>query len=484
MNNYKSITSFAKIKPIEKLNDKFTLAECAVCACGRNRNFFYIAKETIEQSLYGLDYLPIVAHLIKKEDGSGYYIGGHDYTLEIEGNEIKYVPETQIVGCVMADSYEFKEIEEFGKTVLYLVCKCILYTEHVPNLMDAVYDENTWFNQSAEIEIGDTRPLEEDSNFCEILSFKFLKLCLLGLSDNPSYNTEPCFISSKVKPVTYSLDENQSAAFEAMLNSIMECFSAHFDKCSKKGGKGMNTEDKNAVDQIDAIAASENVANDDKAVFSATDNSDASVPVDDATPIVTSFALSYNERREAIANAMSGKIERDEDGNTVRETFYYLIDFDDKYAFAEKRVWTRDDELEISYVRVPYTEVENKVEIGSEEPVFLRYLSADELKAVEAAEAAKDAELNELREFKRAADKAEVESVLESFADISETAEFAALKEHIDDYANIEDVKKECFAIRGMNVKVQSAPTLASTQIPTLEKKSGIDEFVEAYRNK
>lgn len=479
MNDYKALTSFAKIKPLEKLNDKFTLAECAVCACGKNRNFFYLSKDTIEKGLSDLDYLPIVAHLMKKEDGSGYYIGGHDYTIEVDGNAVKYVPETQIVGCVIANSSEFKEIEEFGKKVTYLMCKCILYTEHIPTLMDAIYNENVWFNQSMEIEIGETRPLEEDNNYCEVLEFKFLKLCLLGLSDNPSYNTEPCFISSKVKPLTYALDENQSAEFEAMLVSIKECITAHFDKRSEKGGEGTKMEDIKTVEEqvipvVEDGAENNAVAGDDN-------------HEDDAPVVPVSFALAYNEKRNKLCDALKSECQYDSDGRLVKEICRYLVDFDDTHVIAEKYAYEATEggcDRKNGFVRIEYTEADNEIALGAEETVYMRYLSADELKAVEDAEAAKDAELSELREFKRNADEQEKEAVLNSFADIADTAEFAALKEHIGDYADIADIKKECFAIRGMNVKIQKPASLASAQIPTAEKKSEIEDFVETYRNK
>ena len=189
------IHTFSKITPLQKLNENFTLAECTVCGCGKNRNYSYISRETIEKEMYGLNYLPIVAHLIERDDGTGVFVGGHDYTIDENWN---FKPLTQVVGCVVNDSFEFREIEEYGESVTYLVCKCILYTEHVPELMSAIYSDDVYFGESMEIEVKQSRPLAEDSNYQEILDFNFLKLCLLGMSDNPEEHTEPCFISSRV----------------------------------------------------------------------------------------------------------------------------------------------------------------------------------------------------------------------------------------------------------------------------------------------
>lgn len=103
------IHTFSKITPLQKLNENFTLAECTVCGCGKNRNYSYISRETIEKEMYGLNYLPIVAHLIERDDGTGVFIGGHDYTIDENWN---FKPLTQVVGCVVSDSFEFREIEE------------------------------------------------------------------------------------------------------------------------------------------------------------------------------------------------------------------------------------------------------------------------------------------------------------------------------------------------------------------------------------
>ena len=483
MAEYKEITGFSKIIPVEKLNDKFTLAECAVCACGKNRNFFYISKETIESSLNGLNYLPIVAHIMKKDDGSGYFIGGHDYKIEIDGEKIEYVPETQIVGCVIADSYEFKDIEEFGKIETYLMCKCILYTEHVPALMDAIYSDDVWFNQSMEIEVGETRPLEEDSNFCEILSFRFLKLCLLGLSDDPDYNTEPCFISSKVTPFTYALSKSQNEQFESMIKDMKDCLAVFKSIKLEEGGKKMELTE----DRINEIFNEEGVSR-DAVDFSVNENStedDVRAAIAKYKKQTESFALTYNELRRKLANAFEDVREYDDDGNLLVETSYYLMDFDDSKVWVNKYTWTRNGEAvndENKYIRADYAINDGSVVISNEVEVFERFLTADEIQAVENANRVKDEEIASLREYKANAENEKKEAVLNEFEDIADTEEFAKLKNELCNFSDVNAVKKECFAIRGMKVNVTREVPLANAQIPPAPRaKSEIEEFVEAY---
>ena len=483
MNEYKELTQFAKITPLETLNDKFTLAECAVCACGKNRNYFYISKETIEQSLNGLNYLPIVAHIMKKEDGSGHFIGGHDYKIEIDGNKVEYVPETQVVGCVIADSYEFKEIEEFGKTETYLMCKCILYTEHVSALMDAIYSDDVWFNQSMEIEVGDTRPLEEDSNFCEILNFKFLKLCLLGLSDNPEYNTEPCFISSKVKPCEYSLDNSQNEQFEAIIHDLKQFLTAFNSTKLEKGGNPMTL----TSERINEIFEEEGVSKDcfDFSFDENTTEDEVRSAIADYKKKSESFALTYNEKRKLLANAFEDVREYDDDGNLVIETCYYLIDFDDNKVWMNKYTWTRSDGVvndENKYIRADYAINDDVVQISNEVEVFERFLTAEEIAAVDAANRAKDEQIASLSAYKANVEAAEKEAVLCEFDDIADTEEFAALKSALEGFESADAVKKECFAIRGMHTDVNRGVRLADAKIPdSPAAKTDIEEFMEKY---
>ena len=67
-------------------------------------------------------------------------------------------------------------------------------------------------------------------------------------------------------------------------------------------------------------------------------------------------------------------------------------------------------------------------------------------------------EANELKEFKASImndkHKSDVSEILSEFSDLVEIEEFKTLSEKALDYTNVEDLKKECYAIRGKNLKV------------------------------
>jgi len=217
-----SLNFNAKIQPIEKLNEQFTLCKCYVMALGKNRNFSYFSKENIERNIESLNYIPVVGHLIENEDGT-FHMGSHDIEFLIENNELKIKTLTVPYGVVVENSYAYEDvIEQNGNTVTYLTANIILWTYRYPELMDAIYNENIYFGESMEINYSKWKQLDEDKNYTDIVDFVFSALCLLGKSDNPEYHTEPCFPSSKIEP--YSNNFNQSQ-FPKIMGEMKEQYS-------------------------------------------------------------------------------------------------------------------------------------------------------------------------------------------------------------------------------------------------------------------
>ena len=462
-----AIHTFSKITPLQKLNDNFTLAECTVCGCGKNRNYSYISQETIEKELYGLNYLPIVAHLIEKEDGTGVFVGGHDYTIDENWN---FKPLTQVVGCVVNDSFEFRDIEEYGETVKYLVCKCILYTEHIPELMSAIYSEDTYFGESMEIEVKQSRPLEEDSNYQEILDFSFLKLCLLGMSDNPDEHTEPCFISSKV----YKPEEFELGNFDDVMLKLKEQCANYF-ALREKGGSAMDDNKEMNLDNIDEPAVdaeAQTIVDEATQGFTETDEVPVTVEaVNDIKFGKEAFALTYNQKYDALRRAVDA-LDND-------MTWHWLKDFDDKYLYVERYDADRVSEL----YRVVYTldESNGDVAIGSEwTHMNLCWLTDSEVASIDALRN----EVTELREFKKNIEEqahiADCDSVLDEFSDLNRFEIFKDLKSKAYGYS-ADELRKECFAIRGQ----YGAAKTAKVGLPANQKSTNyVDEFFNKYLHK
>ena len=248
----------AKVTPIEKINDEFTLCKCYVQGVGKNRNFSYMSKENIQRCLPTLSYAPVVGHLIDKLDEDGNptgekYMGGHDYYIDDDWNlKSACVP----YGVVKADSFDFETVKEYEDEIEteYLTAEVILWTGRYPELMEAIYSDDFYFNQSMEINVSEFRPYEEDSNYTELTDFTYSALCLLGKADDKTSpeHTEPCFVESKVIPVQYSLErEDFSKVMGELKNELAFYFNK--DKIDGKEDEVVENEKEEVIETVEEV---------------------------------------------------------------------------------------------------------------------------------------------------------------------------------------------------------------------------------------
>ena len=248
----------AKVTPIEKINDEFTLCKCYVQGVGKNRNFSYMSKENIQRCLPTLSYAPVVGHLIDKLDEDGNptgekYMGGHDYYIDDDWNlKSACVP----YGVVKADSFDFETVKEYEDEIEteYLTAEVILWTGRYPELMEAIYSDDFYFNESMEISVSEYRPYEEDSNYTELTDFTYSALCLLGKADDKTSpeHTEPCFVESKVIPVQYSLEkEDFSKVMGELKNELAFYFNK--DKIDGKEDEVVENEKEEVIETVEEV---------------------------------------------------------------------------------------------------------------------------------------------------------------------------------------------------------------------------------------
>ena len=246
----------AKVTPIEKINDEFTLCKCYVQGVGKNRNFSYMSKENIQRCLPTLSYAPVVGHLIDKLDEDGNptgekYMGGHDYYIDDDWNlKSACVP----YGVVKADSFDFETVKEYEDEIEteYLTAEVVLWTGRYPELMEAIYSDDFYFNQSMEINVSEFRPYEEDSNYTELTDFTYSALCLLGKADDKTSpeHTEPCFVESKVIPVQYSLERED---FSKVMGELKNELAFYFNKDKIDGKEDEVVENKKKEEVIETV---------------------------------------------------------------------------------------------------------------------------------------------------------------------------------------------------------------------------------------
>lgn len=425
-NKHTSITFKAKVNPIKPVNEEFTLCKVYVQGVGKNRNGSYMSKSNIEKFLPTLNYCPVVGHLFKYTDEEGnekLAMGGHDWCIT-EDWEIKDL--TVPYGVVVNDSYDFEIVNEYGTDVEYLTAQVILWTGRYPELKEAIYAEDFWFNQSMEIDVKRYRPLEEDSNYTELLEWLYSALCLLGKADdkNSPAHTEPCFISSRVVPMEFSksefaevmneMKEKLSFCFKNQPSTTVTDVTMEVDIDKNNGGSTMTEEIKNeVVDEMAETVVEENV---DETVEETVEEVVEEV-VEETTDEPTDEVV--EETVEAEVEEVTEEVveEITEDETVVEES---NEDFSVLYAELKEKYDTLEKEF-------------------------------DEYKLSHSYFNAEFEELKSYKESKEAEERQCAEDAL--FADyedtIGKTEEFKALKEKASEFS-LDALKKECLCIVGM----------------------------------
>lgn len=533
----KTLTSvsmpFAKITPVEPVNDEFTLTKVYICSPGKNRNMSYISRQELDAAAPTLAYVPVVGHLMEicDDDGNviGHQFGGHDYTVT---DDLQIKALTVPFGVVTTDAPTYETVIEFGKEKEYEVGYAILWTGRYPELKDAIYSNDTWFGQSMELNYENYEILEDDSNYIELHGLSYSALCILGKSDDPSKHVEPCFPSARIDPVKFDLgNDDFSKAMDEMRMQLSLCFDM---TASKKGGKFKLNQEK-----IDEIFANAEIAQ-DEIDFEITDDmteeqlqaaledfkkrkcgeveedackpkkkcsdgdddndgagdgsdddnleKDACKPkkkcsIESSNDNAETFSATANQKREALCNAMPNTVVRDASGNIQSEVSYWVCDFDDEYVYVERNYWTAND-YECQYGRFAYAfdDSDKSASITSEfEEMIRMWLTKAEATKVESDRA----ELDTLRKFKAEIDEnafnQKVEEICNSFSDIAELEEFSSLKEKAKEFASLDDFETQMFALRGKQMKINKKPATASYSVKIgIDHSAGSDE-VEPY---
>lgn len=450
-----NINSRTKFSVIEELNSEFTLCKCYVMAHGKNRNMSYFSKELVESKLNTLNYAPVVGHLFKGEDGA-YRLGGHDITFDDDWNMVSLcVP----FGVVKPDTYAWETINEYGTDVEYLTSEIILWTGRYPELKEAIYSDDVWFNQSMEIVASQYRPLEEDSNYVEILDYEFSALCLLNKSDNPEENVTPCFINASVSPINFSADEF-AAKFEELKSAMNKCFNLQ-----KEGGELDNTNTNEPIVEP-VIDNPDAAANGTEPVVEPVVE-----PAAEPTYSLSDYQLTANEKWDKIRTAVRSL-------NTVNkesDTWFYLSDYDDNYAYVERNVYVfATDDFTSQVGRIGYSESDNEISLTSSfEEMRVMWLTLDEANSIEEARtnySAIVAEVETLRPYKLAVEKAERENAeAEIFAKydsrIGDMPEYKTLKENSSNY-DLEQLDRECIMLVG---------TFAMRETPVVQEETKVE---------
>lgn len=343
---------------LKQLNDEFLLVKIYAMAIGKNRNFTYISKEDTEKAIPSAYYCPVVGHIRVYVDADGVeheYMGGHDFEITDDW-DLKVV--TRPYGVIVEGSEGWETVNEHGTDVEYLTFNAILWNGRYPELKDAFYSDEILFGQSMEINIENYRPLEEDSNYWEVLGYTFSAFCLLGKADEKSTNghtdkaeehTEPAFINAKVVPYEFGLDEFKRE-FSLLKDKISE-FIANATENTDEGGKSMAEENMNVETAVtedfeDTSAETEVIVDESsdegtEIETEATDDGDGeaeAVEEDETEPPIESpdYESMYNEMKTAYEGVVA-EFEAYKTNHTYsNDEYQILVDYKASVESAER----------------------------------------------------------------------------------------------------------------------------------------------------
>ena len=216
----------AKFSNFEVLNEDFTRCRCSIFYTGRNRNYSDITEAALDKfiSRKGYANIPVVAHLMKDDDGN-FYVGSHDRKIILSNEGIDFIDETIPYGVIPEDCNPSKDLitEKSGMQRKYFSVDVILWSHRYP-IMEASYNDEIYFNQSMEI-VFDSCETDSDG-YVIVHDFHMSALCLLNKRDSSgtdgnNKNQEPCFESSQVKK--FSINESKfKQNFELMLEKLKQ----------------------------------------------------------------------------------------------------------------------------------------------------------------------------------------------------------------------------------------------------------------------
>lgn len=446
MANRFAVNFNAKIKPERPLNDEFLLCKCYVMALDKNRNRSFISREAADEARETLYNIPVIGHLYVDDDGV-YHMGGHDIEIaKTEDGKWRFKQLTVPYGVVpQQDNVHYEEIEERdGTKSTYMVADIILWVGRYPELKEAVYDENgTMFNQSMEISVNESAPLEDDKDYTNILSYTYSALCLLGKSADAEYQVEPCFPSARVDVYDYALDDEFTNMMAQLKSELAFCFGADDTGAQEDAGESEDHDEDKPEGEDEQHDDGEREPEDEH-----DENDDV---VTEPMAHSAEFQSTYLEKRGILEKALPylNVYEGDE---VVKNVSHWLCDFDDGFVYVERYEWNRYDDSVESKGRFAYSFDETKKEatlVGDFEEMFVRWLTREELNRIEADRA----HYEELVEYKNTREKkdreAEYDAAIGEFDDISDVAEFAEVAKNRYSYSTIDELKDKCYMIRG-----------------------------------
>ena len=428
----KTLEFTSKLSDFEIVNKEFIRCKCYMLATGDNVNGSDITLEAVQKAMARGEFYnkPVVAHLYKDENDGKWRVGGHDSKWVITNTSIDIINECVPFG-VIPESAELKleeVLEADGITVnTYLTCQIILWVGRY-NIMDAVYNDDVYFNQSCEISMNEYH--WKDNDVLAIDDFTFSALCLLNKSDDKSKNVRPCFPSCRVEKMkAFSIDTDKfKKNFEVMLDRLKQCEAegtAKPDTCQTDEAHKFNKEGKKNMDlkKFIEILSAEKIGESDICKYrllNVTDSKVIALDMEDYKPYGFDYAVTSKDEVEDIVVDFNSKAEMSlSAGEKITDENFEEFDIKsviDTTAAAMAESKTKEN---TSILEAEFNKKIEELKVAYEELSNTYAVAAKKIAEYETKE----------NEAKAVQHKADVDAVFEKYAEkLSKCAEFLVYK--------------------------------------------------------
>ena len=488
-------------------SDKFIKLNLRVCHDGTNPNGSTFKVDDMSKAEDSIKNIPILAHVILDADGKPQF-GSHDMHLEqdkINNNEYRMIYDEQPLGLV-PETNNYRIAPHNGRNYAYV--DSFVWKDY-SNYGQAIIERDKNINLSMEI-LVDSYTYDSKTNEYNITDYRYKGITLLGNDVGTGMidalaTTESFSDDNKQKLYTL-MSELKEELTKSQSSLEVDDINKTFSQENEKEERILNEEKTKLLEKYNLTIDKLDFKIDDLSVedtetklkeFAEAHKEDSKV----------NFSATYNQKRDALRNAVDAIIVKDADGNVVESTYFYVMDLTDEYVFVEKDYWNENGDFEETNGRFTYAFDDSTITatITSEwEEMFLVWLTADEKAAHDTQNntfstlqtefntykdtyKTAESDVEVLRTYqaeKLATERKDAEDkvfAMTEFEKIHDNDEFKAIQEKAKDYS-IEDLTDKCFAILGRaNVNFSLNDSKPKPTVKVAVDTTDSDESGEPY---
>lgn len=470
-------STFSVKEEVVSEDTRFLKITIDVMHVGENLNCSYFEKSVVDECVDSIKNTPVLGFIKCDRFTGDNDFKGHEYILKRTENGVEeaYIGKAYGVIPESCNPRWVIKVCDDGQEREFLRVDALVW-EKFSDAASIIRRDNEK-PQSMELEVSSVEGYDDDNGIFHFTKFRFDGCCILG------DQVQPAMVGANVKindGVNFTMSDIADS-IRSELNDKLELFNIAFAKftndetCDNQGGaKNMLDTDLNQVEEV-VLEAGEVEATDvefeavgETEVVAETETETIEETVFEAAEEIESDDEIEAEAEAEVEEKVEEEVEALEEAPAEEEAVEFEADESDKVADADAEVVAEESKFsemqsEIESLKADYAKVKAdfeeisslyetvkteyeaiKSEYDEMKPKYDEYVLAEAQRIAEELSAQKDAAFAEFE------------------CDLSDNAEFAALKEQKDDLS-VEDIEKECAFLY---VKVNRAKSKFSAAEP------------------